>query len=131
MEKRQLSEEEIDLLPAEPIVPVTATSWFGWGLKTKRTKSQKKLPLSTRKFIEWERKKYLRERLPKVFHTAIMQLDRPDLLTAASLFKAYRVEDFRSEPKSALIQFVLAYREDSEQYHPAEPMPYGALPDLG
>ena len=124
-------EEDIDLRPAEPIRPVTAIPWSGWKEKVKPTKSQKKLPLSTRKFIEWERKRYLREQLPKVFHTAIMQLDRPDLLTAASLFKAYRVEDFRSEPKSALIQFILAHREDPEQYYPAEPMPYGALPDLG
>ena len=130
MMKEEITEEELDQRHAEPLQPITAINWSGWPEKPKQTKPTKDLPLSTKRMIEWARKKYLRERLPIVFPATISGLQRPDLLTVASMFKAYRKEDFLMASRAELIQFILGHRCDPEQYYPLKPMPHGTLPDL-
>lgn len=129
--KRNLIDEEIESLPAQPLMPITSKDLIPTPWKKKdETPDYYKNSTKTQQIATWARRYDAVQKLPTTDFEKIRRLEIGDLRTLASLFWAYNKEQMLKYTKDELLVFILGHRQDKTQYRPLVPPTCVSLIDL-
>ena len=82
-----------------------------------------------KRMFYWELQRHFRANLPLKFN-CVIELEMGYLRFLASQFRAFDGEIARGWEQQDYIKFILGHQRESANLIPADPIPYGLLPEL-